>query len=73
MSDYQLYEVLVPITGAIRVHLRAQRKGEAIVKAYEIAKEMKKDSTETIIPNLASWELDYTNIVNVTEKGEADE
>ena len=73
MDDYQLYEVLIPISGAMRIHLRAQNKNEAAMKSFEIAEEMKKNSTDTIIPNLSSWEIDMYNATIVIEKGEADE
>ena len=74
MSDYKMYEVLVPIKGHMAVHLRAKSKDEAKLLGYQIAKTMSESGSQTIVPNLYAWnvELDVGN-TPVIEKGEADE
>ena len=69
----KIYEVFVPILGSMKVYLRANDKEQAIQSAYRIAKEMKQNASETIVPNLFTWELDGVRDPIVIEKGEADE
>lgn len=75
MSDnaYKLYEVLIPVTGQMRIHLRAKDEQDAIESAGKIAIEMAKESSDSMIPNLFGWTLDRTVQPVVIERGEADD
>lgn len=73
MSDYKIWDVMVPVSGHMRVIVRAKDKDEAMKEGSKIANEMFKESSDTIIPNLFTWWL--TEEVNpmTIERGEADE
>ena len=74
MSDYKMYEVYVPVTGSMRVHVRAEDKERAKQLGYKIAKEMCEDASESIIPNLFTWNVNCdADKTLVIKKGDADE
>ena len=76
MSDdniYKLYEVLIPVMGTMRLHLRAKDRTDALNRANIIAEDMRKDSSDTIIPNLCNWQVIKSERRYIIEKGEADE
>ena len=74
---FKLYEVLIPVEGKMKVYLRAEDKEMAASTAYMIAKEMAQNGSQTIIPNLDSWQAKQyclsINDIDVIEKGESDE
>lgn len=67
------YEVSVPITGYMKIYLRAEDVLGALQKAGEIALEMEQDSSQMVIPNLCNWKIDRTVQPIIVEKGESDE
>lgn len=69
----KVYEVHVPISGYMRVHLRADNVEEALQEAHKIAIDIHKDTSEEVIPNLFTWKLDSTVCPIVIERGESDE
>lgn len=69
----KVYEVHVPISGYMRIHLIANDVEESIQKAHKIAIDIHKDASEEVVPNLFTWKLDSTVCPIVIEKGEADE
>ena len=73
----KIYEVFIPISGIVKIHLRSEDRDKAVVKAFEIAKEMERDGVDTVIPNLFTWKVNEidnpSNEVYVMERGESDE
>ena len=69
----KLYDVYVPISGRMRIYIRAKNEQDAMEYAKRIAKEIETDSSDTIIPNLFGWKLDRTVRPIVIERGESDD
>ena len=73
MSEYKLWDVLVPIKGHMRVYVRAKNKREAEIQGLNIACDMSKDAKDTLVPNLYEWYIDTEDRAIALERGEADE
>ena len=73
MSGYKLWDVLVPIKGHMRVYVRAENRREAEIQGLNIACDMSKEATDTLVPNLYEWYVDTEDKAIALERGEDDE